>query len=196
MPTHPCPPSAAFPGRADLPINLDPAGFIQAYLPMIHAVRRKISRKIPEHARASLYDDLMQAGYIGLIKARDTFSGKGEFTGYACFRMRGEMIQVVRNGRRNPRGVWRNVILDSNETVDNLLDTFDPAAFCEKQEAITRLISAIENLPESDRALIMAYHSEGRTLQAIANEYGCTESNISIILKRIRKTLQKQIGLN
>jgi RNA polymerase sigma factor for flagellar operon FliA len=76
------------------------------YLPLVRAIASRIHRTLPRHV---LLDDLIQAGVIGLLDAMTKYDpGKQtRFQGYARFRIRGAIIDDLREMDWSPRDLRR-----------------------------------------------------------------------------------------
>lgn len=72
------------------------AQLIEALLPRVQRMARRISRRLPSHVRI---DDLMSAGTVGLIEAVDRFDPEkcGAVERYADIRIRGAILDELRS---------------------------------------------------------------------------------------------------
>jgi RNA polymerase sigma factor (sigma-70 family) len=75
-------------------------------LPEVRYIARRIHDRLPSHV---LFDDLVHAGILGLIDAADKFDpGKNvQFKSYARFRIRGAMLDSLRQSDWSPRHLRR-----------------------------------------------------------------------------------------
>lgn len=73
-------------------------------MPLVGFIARKIVANQPSSVRV---DDLIQAGYIGLLDAIDKFDPhrENQFKTYAEFRIRGAILDLLRNDDLIPRSV-------------------------------------------------------------------------------------------
>lgn len=71
------------------------------YLPLVKSILRKIYGNIPDD---SFYEDLMQAGIVGLIKAYNNYSEEHDatFWTYAYIRVKGAILDELRYNSRTP----------------------------------------------------------------------------------------------
>src|SRR3989339_1513326 len=70
---------------------------IEAYMPLVHAIASMVSGKgLPPNIE---YDDLVSDGTVGLMKAWERFDpNRGvKFETYASYRIRGEILDGLRN---------------------------------------------------------------------------------------------------
>lgn len=80
--------------------------FVERYTKLVTRIAYHLIGRLPSHILA---DDMVQAGMIGLLEARDKFdAGKGaSFETYASIRIRGAMLDELRRGDWAPRSVHR-----------------------------------------------------------------------------------------
>ena len=79
---------------------------IEDYLPMVRAVARRIHSTLPRHIDL---EDLVSAGYLGLLDAGEKFqeSRQTQFRSYAEFRVRGAILDSLRELDWATRGLRR-----------------------------------------------------------------------------------------
>lgn len=80
---------------------------VEKYTPLVKKIAWHLMGKLPDSVQI---DDLIQAGLIGLLDAARKFEAdKGAvFETYASIRIRGSMLDEVRNNDWAPRSVYRN----------------------------------------------------------------------------------------
>ncbi len=78
------------------------------YVPMVRAVARRMHRTLPRHIEL---DDVISAGYLGLVDAAQKFehSRQTQFRSYAEFRVRGAILDSLRDLDCGSRGLRRKV---------------------------------------------------------------------------------------
>ncbi|MDD4179126.1 MAG: sigma-70 family RNA polymerase sigma factor [Candidatus Margulisbacteria bacterium] len=72
-------------------------GAVEAYMPLVHSIASMVSGKgLPPNIE---YDDLVSDGTVGLMKAWENFDPKRgvKFETYASYRVRGEMLDGLKN---------------------------------------------------------------------------------------------------
>jgi RNA polymerase sigma factor for flagellar operon FliA len=72
-------------------------GSVEAYMPLVHSIASLVSGKgLPPNIE---YDDLVSDGTVGLMKAWENFDPKRgvKFETYASYRIRGEMLDGLKN---------------------------------------------------------------------------------------------------
>lgn len=94
-----------------LPYGSQRDRFLLEHAPIVLAIARSISARLPKHVEL---DELVAAGNLGLIEACDKFDpGRNvEFRTYAKTRIRGAMLDNLRELDWGPRGLrrWSRVI--------------------------------------------------------------------------------------
>jgi RNA polymerase sigma factor FliA len=94
--------------RAELrsPPRADRDRLLEQHAPMVKRIARHLMARLPETIQV---DDLIQAGMMGLWEAIDKFDpAQGTpFESFASFRIRGSMLDEVRNNDWIPRSVHR-----------------------------------------------------------------------------------------
>lgn len=80
---------------------------IEEHAPLVKKIALHLMARLPASVQ---FEDLMQAGMIGLLEAAQRYSsGKGAtFETYAGIRIRGAMVDEIRKGDWVPRSVHRN----------------------------------------------------------------------------------------
>lgn len=120
-------------------------------------------------------DDIMQSGYIGLIKAAQRYDDSiGEFRAYASSRVIGSMKDTVRTMLR--RGISYNSLDDDySEESETTFHEFvpDENALCPCEETLllsekNKLNQTMELLPARCRYVLHQYYWNNKTLDEIA----------------------------
>lgn len=186
---------------ANLRLNLDqtPAAralarrnkYVEENLALVERIAKHIMQRLPPCFE---YDDLRQAGYLGLIDAAAKFkrSFNVPFPQYAKCRIRGEIIESVR--RRH----WKNAT--HLPITENVLEM--PAAG--GSDAIMRRIEhgqearivaeAIDSLPERHRKVVEIYFRDEGKLAAIGEEFGVRQSRSSQLLQMAKRETARELG--
>ena len=97
------------PVSSDHASNTNPCAIdIADYMPMVRAVARRLHRTLPRHIEL---DDLISAGYLGLVDAAQKFeqSKQTQFRTYAEFRVRGAILDSLRELDWGTRSLRRKV---------------------------------------------------------------------------------------
>ena len=80
---------------------------VEAYAPLVKRIAQHLIARLPDSVQ---FDDLLQAGMLGLMEAVGKYdASKGaSFETYAGIRIRGAMLDEMRRGDWAPRSVHRN----------------------------------------------------------------------------------------
>lgn len=163
-----------------------------AHIEIVQRNAKRLKSRLPTSVE---FDDLVQAGMLGLLGALQTHDpDKGPFGPYAHLRVRGAMVDEVRRmtawSRIDRRA--RLVICDPFEVESEAND--DNPATSTRDAAI--LDSAIASLTERDQRFIDLYYRDELKLLAIGIEFGVSESRASQIhadvLEKLRAFLQRE----
>ena len=132
---------------------------IEEHMPMVRAVARRLHRTLPRHIDL---DDLISAGYLGLVDAAQKFeqSRQTQFRGYAEFRVRGAILDSLRELDWGTRSLRRKV-RDIEQTRKALTSTLGHAP----EEAAIALELGI-SLTDLRETLSEARQLETESLQA------------------------------
>jgi RNA polymerase sigma factor (sigma-70 family) len=148
-----------------------------------------VHSKIRAHKGSPIYDDLLQEGRIGIMRALEDFRperGKNFFM-FAIWHIQTKVRRfLMRETRRRETPVGDALMTESAPQVRDELE------ICQSQKAI---IQALSFLPDSDRCvLVMRFGFDGeepRTFQQIGNALGISKQRAQQIeagaLQRLRK---------
>lgn len=133
-------------------------------------------------------EDIMQAGYLGLVYASTTFdkSKNVKFKSWASLKIRSEMIRFCRDwfGRGNVDKTSLSFSFIYNGNFD-LTDKSSP-----EKTALIKL--AMEGILENEKKYIKLFYLDGHKLREIAEMENCSEANIHFIMKRGIKKIKKK----
>lgn len=92
----------------DIANTEDLTSFVALYGPLIKRIANHIKCKLPDNIEL---DDLIQAGLIGLLEARNKFSmdGGASFETYASIKIRGAIIDELRRNTGITRDISQNI---------------------------------------------------------------------------------------
>ncbi|WP_200763808.1 sigma-70 family RNA polymerase sigma factor [Nitrosophilus alvini] len=91
---------------------------ILEHTPLVKKVASKIYFKLPKDAGIE-YDDLVNTGIIGLIKAIDMYNkDKAKFSTYAYIKIRGEILDFLRSLHIVPRSMREKIKKEREENPD------------------------------------------------------------------------------
>jgi RNA polymerase sporulation-specific sigma factor len=153
-----------------------------------------IYNRISYYKNTSLYEDLLQEGRIGILKAMEKFDiTRGcNFFQYSTFHIKNQIRLYLQKHRKNKEILTNNIIEGVGED--------DPISLFEKQEARKILLSAIDTLPDIDQNIIkMRFgldNSPGKTYQQIGDVFSLSKQRIEQITSRAVSRLRKNKQLN
>lgn len=111
--------------------SVAPSNAVQ-YLPLVHKHARRLLRRLPAHVEL---DDLISAGFLGLMEALRRFNAERSvtFPSYASFRIRGAMLDelrrrdlMARDARRESK-VIESALSDLRARLGRTPETFELA---------------------------------------------------------------------
>ena len=162
----------------------------------IKAYAGSIYRKLSMSAKAHVdYQDLIQAGMIGLCNAVGRYDGRNDckFRTYADIRIRGEMIDTVRKFSALPTRIHANVRKDWYYSLKfiPIKEEYEPLA--ELDTDLIDLHNAIDKLPDGRDKRIINRYLEGHTNVVIGTMEGLSGSMIGIIVKKTVEQIRGEI---
>jgi RNA polymerase sigma factor FliA len=168
---------------------------------LVRIIAGRVYRTRPADAAVEM-SDLIQAGTVGLLQAARSFQPASgvPLSGYAKFRIRGEMLDVVRKARIfGPPG---SSSLKTRNSEDGESLEFDLAASpetspmnaLERKQRRKILVEELRRLPPKYRAVVRMRYSRELTLSEIGSVLKVNESRAcqihSSALKKLRKALR------
>ena len=145
-------------------------------------------------------DDLISIGTIGLIKAVDSFDRGRQvrFASYASQCIENEIRMHLRRVRREAGTVSLQEPLEGDGGMLTLADTLPDDLVmeddCERRDAVRRLRTLVDALPERERRLLtLRYGLDGappQTQQQVAARFGISRSYVSRLEKRALQLLK------
>ena len=188
---------------------------VEDYIPLVKKIASSIYKRLPDYSEVE-FDDLVGAGYVGLMEARQHFdeSKKTSFGTYASILIRGRILDYlrtfdVRTKEEKDEGVNRRKTLSIEEFISesiredrlSFLGTDDENPFdeLEKKELIEIVARAIDSvLNDNEKMVLSLFFREGLKQKEIANIMNITPARVTQIkkaaLKKIRGFL-KNYGL-
>jgi RNA polymerase sigma-B factor len=175
-------------------------GLIRQYLPLV----RRLARA---HAgRGELYEDLVQVGSIGLIKAIDRFQlERGvDLASFAIPTINGEIKRHLRDRAwpiRIPRRLQEldpSLRIRAAELVDGANGEFERESLVEPgyelgEDRVT-LARGFRVLDERERRLLRLGFFEGKSQAQIAREVGISQIHVSRLTRRALTKLREELG--
>jgi RNA polymerase sigma-B factor len=154
---------------------------IEEHLPLVRTIAHRYAD------RGEPFDELVQAGSVGLIKAVDRFDpARGaSLTAFASALVEGEIRHHLRDHRRH-----------SMRAVDAAPDSLpqDGGRDAERAEARLLLASGWQTLDARERRLLELRYFEDRTQAQIARELGLSQAQVSRLLHATLDRLRNRLG--
>lgn len=179
--------------------NEDLSGFVITYGPLIKRIANHIKCRLPASVEL---DDLLQAGLIGLLEAKNTFSEEGGagFETYASIRIRGAIIDELRRNTGITRDISQNIkkIAQAKSSLENQ----DSDALMISSRALSDKMGISEKKYTHMMSEINAYHAISLNDVSAIEEIPCGLSldplaalehdNITCSIKAVINTLPKR----
>jgi RNA polymerase sigma-70 factor (ECF subfamily) len=130
------------------------------------------------------FEDYYQEVCLQIWRSKDNFKGQSEWSTWIYRLSLNVSLTLLKKDKKN-----RNHF--SSDTL--------PAGLVEdshvfSDESLNQLYSAIKQLSEIDRAVILLYLEE-KSYQEIADIIGTNQNNIGVRIKRIKERLKKKLNL-
>lgn len=126
------------------------------------------------------FEDYYQEVCLQIWRSKDNFKGQSEWSTW-IYRISLNVCLTLLKKKKNGHQYFASDSLPDAVTVDN-------HAF--KDDSLNHLYSAIKQLSEVDRAVILLYLEE-KSYQEIAEIMGTNPNNIGVRIKRIKERLKK-----
>jgi RNA polymerase sigma factor for flagellar operon FliA len=188
---------------------------IERYAPLATAVARRM--RVPTGALVG-DDDLVSAGFLGLIDAVDRFQPDREvaFEAYASLRIRGAILDELRRvddrGRAERRRLREAVTaggepeissFTNNLSLDAIMATGDRdwaaedevAERHDREDLRMRVEQALTSLPPRQREVLARYYGEALTLRESATRMGISEARACQLHGRAIENLQRHLAV-
>jgi RNA polymerase sigma factor (sigma-70 family) len=182
---------------------------IIACIPQATIIARQLVSYNPTKRQMHL-EDYISAGLEGLVKARDSFKdGKNSFKTYATYRIKGEILDYIRENdhvKRHTRARIKDGSIEDIEEpftmtgkdwIDETVPDFNavnPESRAIAMEMIRKAESICESLNPRTIAILRAHFVEGKTLKTIGKKYKVSESRMSQVLNGVLRLIASRIG--
>jgi RNA polymerase sigma factor for flagellar operon FliA len=166
---------------------------------MVRAVAGRLRARLPDECGIEMAD-LVQAGNVGLLQAARTYEpGRGApLAGYAKFRIRGEMLDMVR------RNIGRERVVsslpgdsDGNSDWESRIpasaDSSPQTGIMNRQRSEV-IGEEIDRLPAKYRAVVRLRYSREMTLRQIGQVLSVNESRACQIHQRALSRLKRALS--
>ena len=167
---------------------------------MVHYfVRKMMTRNVKKYE----YDDLVQIGRIGLIKAAKTFNGSVKFITYASRCINNELLMFLRkeNKRADCLSLEEPVTSDieGNEFTLGDVTEYPNSDFSKlvmELSEIENTFNIVLNVFDTREILIWLYSTMGMKQESMASIFGVTQSCISRLRVGIYSKINKLVDKN
>jgi RNA polymerase sigma factor (sigma-70 family) len=133
-------------------------------------------------------EDLVQCGYLGLVKAaRKWDEEKGIFSSYAYRGIRREIQNELRKRMKYPDTLSLDYEVDGG---DGNITTFGACLAGDKDVEYVALDEVIAQLTPRERGILQMFQ-EGMTCEEISGELGCSKETVYKVVRKF-KTLMKE----
>jgi RNA polymerase sigma factor (sigma-70 family) len=151
-------------------------------------LRNFIRRRVPDPRDA---DDILQDVFSELVEANRLLMPIGHVTGWLFRVARNRITDLFR--RKTPERFGDASVADDGAGLPQLEDLLPspdagPEALYARNVLIDELATAVDELPEDQRAVFVAYELEGRSFKEIAAETGV---NLNTLLSRKRYAVMR-----
>lgn len=172
---------------------------IIALMPMVERIAKDVKRLFARHLDVR---DLIQAGYLGLVAAANSYhpakAGAPGFESYAYFRVRGAIIdsQKRRAYREEQNDSLQAIAAARDGWLPPRLDT-DPAPLVDEQisrEQIRPEITLAIARLKDPHASVFRLYANGSAPAEIALQTGASLSSTRVLIKEARQFLAHQLG--
>lgn len=164
---------------------------------LVHYLVRRIKAN---DTRNYEYDDLVQIGRIGLIKAAKTYNGSFKFVTYAARCINNELLMFIRKGNRNIECVSMDTPIyvegdDCKSTLGETIETpnSDFSILISDLCEVERIFNIVLNTLDTREILIWLYSLLKENQKKIAERFNTTQSYISRLKKGIYRKINRML---
>ncbi|MDR2496138.1 MAG: sigma-70 family RNA polymerase sigma factor [Tannerellaceae bacterium] len=161
------------------------AGELSCYACLVDRYGRKIHSLISQMVRTREdAEELSQDVFMKAFRHLDSFKGESSFSTWLYRIAYNTAISETRKKKREYLAI-------EEAQIENVSEEQIAAAMgiSDEQEQIRRLELAMEQLPPNDKALILLFYMEDKSVEEIAQISGLSQSNVKTRMHRIRKKL-------
>ena len=168
---------------------------------LVRGLAGRLHARLPQGCGIEI-SDLIQAGNMGLLKCAQSFNllRGANFTGYAKFRIRGEMLDLVRrNSERDGAGLVSVVTMLEGQEIETQCAApaeASPENTAENEQRAAIIREEIGRLPARYRSVVELRYSRGLTLREIGDALKVNESRACQMnqdaLARLKKALKRR----
>jgi RNA polymerase sigma-B factor len=160
---------------------------VQSHLPLVRSLARRYARRREE------YDDLVQAGSVGLVKAASRFDpSRGvAFATFVAPTVEGEIRRQLRDRSKGVTIAGDPVTLGADEpAAESAADAQALAA----SEIRVLLAGGLRTLDSRERRIVFLRFNADMTERQIAREVGISQAHVSRLLERALTKLRAELA--
>ncbi|MCX5749084.1 MAG: sigma-70 family RNA polymerase sigma factor [Candidatus Saganbacteria bacterium] len=165
---------------------------VEKYKSQIDSTVKWYISNLPHNVARNEADDLISEAKMAFVDALKTWDPrKGDLWPYVSIRLKGSMQDYLRKRGTDPvTGIYEwvtqaaNVYLAFNKEL----------AHSESTEIATQIDSALKDLSDNERAVIVGYYQDDKTFKEIGKEIDLSESQVSRICKTATHKLKKLLN--
>lgn len=178
-------------------IKLAQGGDSTSLSEVVRAIRPHIERQLSRYP-VSDEDrrDLLQSTMMQVVRRLDSFRGDSSFSTWLFRVTANEALMMMRSHRRHRARVVEGLDLDDLGALpDSQAHRDDAQGAATVSERDARIREALEGLPESYRAVVIAHYHHDLGLQEIADRLNVSESAVRSRLHRARSRLRSVLNI-
>ncbi len=150
-----------------------------------------ISNRLTAHLTKSDIEECISDTFLRLYNSREKIDlKKGSLKSYLCVIAKNQSVDMLR--RKNARG--EEICFDELPDCDRLAYCFCGEEELEKEEERAALLSAIQNLGEPDREIIIRRYYLMESSKSVAERLSLSENAVNLRVYRALKKLKRSLG--
>ncbi len=135
-------------------------------------------------------NDVTQEGFLGLLKAVNTFNGKSSFKNYAYLCIRTKILSAVKSAQSAKYKPLNGAIsLYGSSTELDKLFYDDPEQALIQDESVNEMLVKINSKLSKMEIIVFNYYLQGLTYTEISKRMGKDAKSIDNALQRIKKKI-------
>jgi RNA polymerase sigma factor (sigma-70 family) len=165
---------------------------LEKYKDQITKTARWYIGSLPKNVAKAEADDLISEAKIAFIDTLKTWDPrKGSLWPYVSVRLKGAMQDYLRKRGSDPvTGMYEFIT-----SAANIYMAFNRESMVhEESDASITVESAMQNLSDSEKAVIKGYYNHDKTFKEIGREIKLSESQVSRIAKTATEKLKKALN--
>ena len=180
---------------------------LEEYTPLVVSIAKEIGEDIDSRTLNNVFDDMIQEGYIGLLKARDNFSCRKQvkFYSYARKMIYWRVKDFVRKwvlGIRRCGKITKQYLIDDEMQDLEYFEGFEKYVVDDEIDAKQQAFNLLDDLlsrailTKKEHFVLIQTFGIGRTLLDVATELGITEAYACQLRARAKNLIRKTKRIN